>query len=237
MILKTVALTHKGLVRTENQDRYLVKKIQGNHLILAVADGMGGEAAGDYAAEIAIHEIGCMKRPSLQNAQQLIKQIKNADRAIRNEIKKNPAWEGMGSTITCALIGNGLLQWAHVGDSRLFVQSDQELVQITRDQNMAQFLIEEGGLSLQDAASHPSQNQLDQCVGCGDCKPAAGLVKVKAGDLVLLTTDGLHGAVSLEKMSKILASRADIETQADHLIAAALDSGGKDNITAVIARL
>ncbi len=234
--MKTAAATHKGSVRTQNQDRYLVKKIQ-EHLILAVADGMGGEAAGDCAAEIAINKIGCMKRPSLQNAQQLIDRIKDADRAISNEIKQNPALEGMGSTVTCALIGNGLLQWAHVGDSRLFIKSDQGLVQITKDQNMAQFLIEEGGLSLHEAVGHPSQNQLDQCVGCGDCEPAAGLMKVNAGDMVLLTTDGLHGAVSLETMSNILASSTDIETQAKHLIKAALGSGGKDNITVVIARL
>jgi len=143
----------------------------------------------------------------------------------------------MGSTVTCTLIGDGILHWTHVGDSRLFIKSDQELIQITKDQNMAQFLIDEGRLSIQEAGRHPSQNQLDQCVGCGGCEPASGCLDINVGDLVLLTTDGLHGEISPETISDILARSTDIEMKAKSLVKEALNSGGKDNITVVIAEI
>jgi protein phosphatase len=235
--LKTFAITHKGSVRKNNEDRYLVKEIPDNSVLLAVADGMGGEVAGDYAAELVMHKLNSMKRISEENERQLSQFVKDADRTIRDEVKKNPALEGMGSTVTCALLGDGILHWVHVGDSRLFNKSDQELIQITKDQNMAQFLIEEGVLTTNEACHHPAQNQLDQCVGCGDCKPVTGCQDIKVGDLILLTTDGLHGEVSLETISSILDHGTDIETKAKSLVKAALDSGGKDNITVVIAEI
>jgi len=233
--LKTFAITHTGLVRTENEDRYLVKNIHGSSVLLAVADGMGGEVAGDYAAEIVIDTLRSMKGTSFKNERQLIQLVKDADLAIINEVKSDPTLEGMGSTLTCALISDGILHWAQVGDSRLFVQSAQELYQITTDQNMAQYLIEEGRLSLLEADGHPSQNMLDQCVGCGDCEPVAGCLHIHAGDLVLLTSDGLHGEISFEIISDIVAHKTDIETKAKKLLKAALNSGGRDNITVVIA--
>jgi len=235
--LKAFAITHKGFVRTENEDRYLVKEIREDFIVLAVADGMGGEVAGDYAAEMVINKLCGLKRNSLEIERQLIQLVKEVDLAIIDEVKKNPALEGMGSTVTCMLIGDGILHWVHVGDSRLYIKSNQELLQVTKDQNMAQFLVEEGRLSIHEAGHHPSQNQLDQCVGCGDCEPVTGCLDINIGDLVLLTTDGLHGEVSPETISNILARSTDIETKAKSLVKAALDSGGKDNITIVIAEI
>ena len=186
--------------------------------------------------ESEVIRVNCLSKFFLFK-QTLSQLVKDADRAIRDEVKKNPALEGMGSTVTCALLGDGILHWVHVGDSRLFNKSDQELIQITKDQNMAQFLIEEGELTTNEACHHPAHNQLDQCVGCGDCKPVTGCLDIKVGDLILLTTDGLHGEVSLETISSILDHGTDIETKAKSLVKAALDSGGKDNITVVIAEI
>lgn len=235
--MKTVALTHIGFVREKNEDRYLIKELTDGSLLLAVADGMGGEVAGDYAAELIIKKIGHRQPHPLKNDWQLSQLVKEADRSVYNEVKNNSALAGMGSTVTCALLRNDLLIWAHVGDSRLFVQRNQELIQLTKDQNMAQFLLDEGEITAEEARHHPFQNQLDQCVGCGECNPDRGHLEIESEKLVMLTTDGLHSEVPAETISSLLAIPTDIETKAESLIKAALDAGGKDNITVLIAEL
>ena len=235
--MKTFAITHTGWVRKKNEDRYLVKKNPDGSVLLAVADGMGGEVAGDYAAEIIMNKMASMQRAPIGNERQLSQMVKEADQTILDEVEKKSALEGMGSTVTCALLRDRILHWVHVGDCRLFVISSQEMIQITKDQNMAQFLIDEGEITAEEAVLHPFRNQLDQCVGCGDCKPDTGCLEISIGDLLLLTTDGIHGEVSFETLSSILTAGTTIETKAKSLIKAALDSGGKDNMTIVIVEI
>lgn len=233
--MKTFAFTHTGLIRKKNEDRHLIKKITDDFFLLAVADGMGGEVAGDYAAEIIMKKINSIQQKPLIIKRQLSQLVKEADLAICDEVKINSALEGMGSTVTCGLLCDGRFHWAHVGDSRLFVFCNEELTQIIEDQNMAQFLVDEGEITTEEARHHPSQNQLDQCVGCGDCRPDTGCLEVNSGNLLLLTTDGLHGEITPEAFSSILTAQMDIEAKATSLIQAALDAGGKDNMTVVIA--
>ena len=235
--MKTFALTHAGWVRKKNEDRYLTRKITDGSILLAVADGMGGEAAGDYAAELIMKKLASVKTSNRDIRRQLSLLVKKADRSIVDEVKKNSVLEGMGSTITCALLRDGIVHWIHVGDSRLYVMNNRELIQITKDQNMAQFLLEEGEITAEEARFHPSRNQLDQCVGCGDCEPDMGYFEIEIGNLLVLTTDGLHEAITPENMSFILTSQTDIKTKAKSLIKTALEAGGKDNATIVIAEI
>ena len=235
--MKTFALTHKGLVRKKNEDRHLVKKISDDSFLLAVADGMGGEVAGDYAAEILIEKIDSIQNSSKRVEHELSELIKEADLAICDEVKLNAALEGMGSTVTCGILIGGVFHWVHVGDSRLFLFCNQELIQITEDQNMAQFLLDEGKITKEEARGHPSQNLLDQCVGCGDCHPDTGCFEVNTGNLLILTTDGIHGEIAPEIISSILTDQEDIDAKAKLLIQAALDAGGADNMTVVIAEI
>ena len=172
-----------------------------------------------------------------EKKRQLLQLVKDADRAIIDEVKKNSALEGMGSTLTCGLFHDGILHWVHVGDSRLYVIRKEQLIQITKDQNMAQFLLDEGEITEEEARHHPSQNQLDQCIGCGSCKPKMGQMEIKVGDLLILTTDGLHAEIAYETFSSILLSPIDIETKAKSLIKASLSAGGTDNMTIVAARM
>lgn len=235
--MKTFASTHTGLVRKKNEDRYLIREITGGSVLLAVADGMGGETAGDYAAELILSIIADVQQGAVENEQHISQLVKNADRAISDKVEMNSALEGMGSTVICALVRDDIFYWAHVGDSRLYVLREKELTRVTTDQNMAQFLLEEGDITTEEARLHPSRNQLDQCVGCGDCIPETGRMEIKTGDLLILTTDGLHGEITTETISSILTSPTDIETKAKFLIQAALDAGGKDNMTMVIAEI
>jgi protein phosphatase len=102
---------------------------------------------------------------------------------------------------------------------------------------MAQFLIEEGEITAEEARYHPSRNFLLQCVGCGSCEPETGKFESEAGNLIILTTDGLHGLVPAETISSILSKPVGIQTKANILIKAALDAGGKDNVTIVVAKI
>ena len=232
--MRGLGFTHKGLVRKKNEARYVGRMIADGSILLAVADGMGGEARGEYAAEIMRRKLVDL-HPNHDNKEKLVNLVVEADLVLSSEVDKNPALEGMGTTVTAVLLRNGNARWVHVGDSRLYLWRAQRLIQVTKDQNMAQFLLEEGEITEEEARIHPSRNLLDQCVGCGECEPETGRLKVKSGDLILLTTDGLHGEISLETMTSILASPANIETKARSLIQAALDAGGRDNITVVIA--
>lgn len=235
--MKTFAYTHIGFIRKKNEDRYLIREINGGSTLLAVADGMGGENAGDYAAELIMDMLSGVQRGAIENERQLYQVVKTVDREITDKVEVNSDLEGMGSTVTCVLIRDGIFYWAHVGDSRLYVMQEKELIQVTTDQNMAQFLLDEGDITIEEARLHPSQKQLDQCVGCGDCKPETGQQEIETGNLIILTTDGIHGEINAETISSVLTASADIETKAKSLIKAAMDAGGKDNMTIVIAEI
>ena len=233
--MKTIGLTHPGLKREKNEDRYLINEIADDFILLSVADGVGGEVAGEYAADIMIHELASMKPDSENKKRDLVLMVERADHIIRREAKNNSSLEGMGTTVTGVLVGEGVAYWVHVGDSRLYVLHHQNMIQVTKDQNMAQFLIDEGEITEEEARTHPMRNLLEQCVGCGDCKPDTGQLEIKPKDLLILCTDGLYREVNTETMTSLLTSQTEIKKKAKSLIQAALDAGGKDNITIVIA--
>ncbi len=232
--MDTFAITHIGLKRDRNEDRYLIKELSDGSILLAVADGMGGEAAGDYAAEVMINGLAEINGKSRDTERQLSDQVRETDLILRNEADFNPDFQGMGTTVTVAQIKNGTAHWAHVGDSRLYLLRDKGLIQITKDQNVAQFLVDEGEITTEEARTHPLRNLLDQCVGCGDCQTETGHFKVNRGDLLLLSSDGLHGSLSSEAIISMMDEEPAIGDKVKSLLQAALDAGGKDNITIVV---
>jgi len=235
--LNIFAATHIGRVRKANEDRYLIKKLDDGAVLLAVADGLGGEAAGDYAAEIARSRLaGQSQVPRGLEQRQLEALVKAADLAVYNEAAKNPDLEGMGTTLVCVLLRDALAHWVHVGDSRLYVLRDRQLTKVTEDQTFARFLVEEGEITPEQVPTHYSRHVLDQTVGCGICEPETGQLEFREEDLLILTTDGLHDKIAANTMISILVAETDLETKAKSLVAAALDAGGKDNITIVIAK-
>jgi len=232
------AITHIGRVMRLNEDRYLIKKLSDDSLLLAVADGLGGEVAGDYAAEIVRGRLGGIKHVSENNEQQhLDLLVKDIDLDIKSEAEKHPDLEGMGSTLVCVLLHDGLAHWVHVGDSRLYVLRDRQLIQVTEDQTLARFLLEEGEITPEQVPTHYSRHVLDQCVGYGICEPETGELEVHSKDLLILTTDGLHKKIPPETLISLLNAETCLETKAKSIVQAALDAGGKDNITIVVAEI
>jgi protein phosphatase len=151
-------------------------------------------------------------------------------------VREDPALEGMGTTVTATYLSNGVAHWVHVGDSRLYVFRQGRLIQVTVDQTMAQLFVEEGRITPDQARTHPYNHLLDQCVGCPMCEPVTGSLPVERGDVLLHTTDGLHDALSTKEFTDILSSvHGAAEEMANALIQAALNAGGSDNMTVVMA--
>lgn len=232
------AATHIGRVRKVNEDRYLIKELSDGSLLLAVADGLGGEVAGDYAAEIIRGKLaGINHIPKNEEQGFLENRVIDIDRAIKREAEKNPDLRGMGSTLVLVLLRDGCAYWVHVGDSRLYVLRERQLIQVTEDQTFARFLVEEGEILPEQVSTHYSRHVLDQCVGCGICEPETGRLEVQDKDILILSTDGLHKTISNETLLFHLNAEINLKTKAQNLIQAALDDGGDDNITLVIAEI
>jgi len=234
---KFFGISHIGLVRESNEDRYLIKKLKDEAVLLAVADGLGGEVAGDYAAEIIREKLAGMDSISGNSIQPELDQLARAiDHTIYARGQENVALEGMGSTLISVLLRDGIAYWVHVGDSRLYLFRNGSLTQVTEDQTLARFLLEEGEISAEQLPTHYSRHVMDQFVGCGYAEPETGRLEFIAGDLLVLSTDGLHRDIPGNTIDSILKMDTDLEIKAKALVKAALDAGGKDNITVVMAQ-
>jgi len=164
--------------------------------------------------------------------------VVTASEAILEITHGTPALEGMGTTVTATVLCNGTAHWVHVCDTRFYVFRRGRLTQVTTDQTMAQLLVEEGRITPDEARTHPYGHLHDQCVGCPDCDPVTGSLPIEPGDLLLQTTDGLHDGISENDVTTILAApHASVEALAESLIQAALDAGGQDNMTLVLASI
>ena len=235
--MKSVAMKHRGLVKEDNQDLFLVKEFDNGSLLMAVADGLGGTVGGKRAAEMAKE---CLDNfnPDCHSVEAHIEELmQEANRKIMEIVGNEPDMEGMGTTVTAAFVMNGIVRWAHVGDSRLYLFRDDELRQITEDDTMAGFLLSEGELTKEEARVHPGSKLIFQCIGgCGEFEADTGSFKIREGDLLLLSTDGLHDEVPEEKIVRILESKTELKEKLESLVSTALATGGKDNIAVVVAK-
>jgi serine/threonine protein phosphatase PrpC len=236
--MKSFAMRHRGLVKEDNQDLFFVKEFDEGCILLAVADGLGGMVGGKRAAEMAKE---CLKNfnPQCQVVEAHIEELmQEANRRIMKAVAKEPDLEGMGTTMTAAFVKNGTVCWAHVGDSRLYLFREDELRQITEDDTMAGFLFSEGELTKEEARIHPGNKLIFQCIGgSGEFEADTGNFNIQAGDLLLLSTDGLHDEVPEEEILSALRSDNDLEEKTEDLLSAALAAGGKDNIAVVIVEV
>jgi len=230
--------TDVGLVRSGNEDNLAVLA---DVSVYAVADGMGGEAAGEVASQMLVDSV----RELLSGREEireedLCQAIIQANRAIRQYVLEHPGCEGMGTTATLLHLDDHADSgsWAHVGDSRLYVlrQDSQVLEQITRDHSYVEDLVREGTITPEEARNHPQRNMLTRAVGAMEnLMVDSGQLVVKAGDIFLLATDGLMKHVADEKIVHLLRESHDNPAKA--LVNAALADGGSDNVTAVVVSL
>jgi PPM family protein phosphatase len=248
--------TDVGARRAENQDTYVIADLRSGDLsnpcsrteiplskqgiLLLVCDGMGGAAAGDLAARIAAEAIkeqlvGAGSAVTDSPGDSLESAVAGANGAVLAEAKAHPATRGMGTTCTAAIVLPDRLFVAHVGDSRAYLLCDGRLQRLTRDQTMADQLVEAGALRPEDVSSYPYRHVLLQAVGThSTIEPARFEVPLRQGDRILLCSDGLHGPVPDKEIAQILAA-GDINYVTHELIKAALTAGGPDNVTVIVA--
>ena len=166
--MKTAAVTHVGLGKDQNQDRFLIKEFSGNSVLIAVADGAGGGPAGKEASGVVMEKLNDFQPNSPTPEVNLVRLMKDADQKIFGVVEKEPDLKGMGSTLTAAFVRGEALFWAHVGDSRLYLFRGGELTQITEDDTMPGFLLTEGEITREEARVHPGRNFLFDFIGSGE---------------------------------------------------------------------
>ncbi len=232
------AATHIGLVRKANEDRYLVKKFTDGTLLFAVADGMGGQAAGDHAAEILRGRLANMPLITVgKEAETLSNLAVETDKILIETGDRQEELEGLGTTLLCVFLRDGTAHWVHVGDSRFSIFRAGKLLQITQDQNLARYLLEEGEITPEEVAEHYSRNILDQAVGNAMEEPETGAESLQVNDILVLSTDGFHNLVLPNVIISELQRKVELKTRADSLVKLALKRGGTDNITIVMAEM
>lgn len=227
------AATDVGLVRKGNEDNLAVFDS-----VYVVADGMGGEAAGEVASKILVDKVKeVLARRGTLSQSELCDAINAANQAIRNCVCEHPDYEGMGTTATMLHVNDnddGAV-WAHVGDSRLYVMpaGSDKLVQITADHSYVEELLRKGTITPEEAQHHPQRNMLTRAVGAMEnLQVDSGELTVNKGDVFLLATDGLMKHVADGEIVRIL--RSSTENPAQDLIKAALADGGSDNVTVIV---
>ena len=230
----TYGMTHTGLRRKSNQDRFLIRRLP-ELLILAVADGVGGQQGGDVAAQCVVDTLAAHEFEIADPKETLVQVLSQAEAAMDCCCRANPKLEGMGTTLTLALVMEAQIHFLHVGDSRLYWIGRGEIFQMTTDQTFIQDLVDDGTISPDQARHHPLKDMLDQCVGMGDLEPELGMFEIRGPGCLMLCSDGLSGHLADEELMTIGAGMS-LEDQAKELVNAALAAGGRDNITLILAR-
>ena len=231
LVLRYAARSDRGLIRGNNQD-----SVYAGPRLLAVADGMGGHAAGDVASKVVIAALEHLDddTPSGDMLQALRQAVFDGSEHLREYIRERPQLEGMGTTLTAILFAGGRLALCHVGDSRAYLMRDGQLSQITHDDTFVQTLIDDGRITPEEANSHPQRSLLLRALNGQDVEPALTMREARDGDRYLLCSDGLSGVVSEETLAEALKD-PDPQSTADRLIELALRGGGPDNITVIVA--
>jgi PPM family protein phosphatase len=232
LVLRYSARSDRGLVRQNNQDA-----VYAGPRLLALADGMGGHAAGEVASSLVISALAPLDEDD--PGDDLLAELRDAtvegNAAITRHVADAPDLEGMGTTLTAVLFAGSRLGLVHIGDSRAYQLRDGVLSQITKDDTFVQSLIDEGRITEEEAQTHPQRSLLLRAITGQDIDPSLTIREARAGDRFLLCSDGLSGVVSDETLAETLLTYHDPRECADRMIELALRGGGPDNITCIVA--
>jgi serine/threonine protein phosphatase PrpC len=267
--VQSYGLSDRGQKRSSNEDCFLIaelaRSLQVHHTnlpqskanfschrghVFLVADGVGGNKAGEVASDLTVRTIeefllNTLKRFSNLQAseeQAALRDLQNAlfqaDSRIFEEAAKHPEWQGMATTLTMAFAVNWRLFVAHAGDSRCYLHSGGRLQQLTQDHTMTAEMVRKGILSPQSQAKHPWRHVVTNIIGGTSPGVQVELhsLDLHAADVVLLCSDGLTEMVSEEQIAAILKEVNDPQRVCERLVSEANKRGGKDNITAIVAR-
>jgi serine/threonine protein phosphatase PrpC len=231
LVLRYAARSDRGLVRSNNQD-----SVYAGPRLLALADGMGGHAAGEVASKVVIASLAHLDddEPGDDLVTQLREAVNQGNQAISELVANDPELDGMGTTLTAVLFSGSRLGLVHVGDSRAYLLRNGQFSQITRDDSFVNELLEQGRITEEEAATHPQRSLLLKALTGHEVEPSVTVREARAGDRYLLCSDGLSGMVSNETLAEALRI-PDPQDCADRMIELALKGGGTDNVTVIVA--
>lgn len=230
--IRYAALSDTGLVRESNQDTAYA-----GPRLLAVADGCGSQGAPASAAAVdALKHLETDSIPAGNLLNVLEDVIEQAKQAVHDVAGSGSSPEDTGTTLTAMLWTGSQLGLVHIGDSRVYLLRDEDLCQITHDHTMVQSMVDEGRLTLEEAASHPQRSLLVRALGLGsDTTTDMRLHDAWRGDRYLLCSDGLSTVVPTEEIRRVLSEISTPEQAVRELITLAISSGGPDNVSCVVA--
>ena len=233
LALRFAVRSDVGLLREGNED----SAYAGPHL-LAVADGMGGHAAGEVASAATIQTLAPLdaEDPGPDLVGVLADAVSTANLRLQELIISDPSIEGMGTTLTALLWSDGYAALCHIGDSRAYLLREGQFVQITHDHTLVQSLVDEGKITEDDVATHPHRSLLLRALdGRTIAEPDLAPLETFPGDRYLLCSDGLSGVVTEQTLHQTLTSMRDPDQAAVQLVELAIRGGGPDNITVIVA--
>jgi len=268
--LMVAAGTHAGHVRSTNEDQFLAARLsralvtlasslpaeeaplvdEREAFILAVADGVGGHAAGERASRLVIGEgIRSILHAAnwtllLDNGEserlraRLVGYFDSMNAALRRAVESDPELEGMATTLSVVYTVGPRAFVIHVGDSRVYRLRDGALEQLTRDHTVAQQLVDVGAIGSEQVRDHPRKHVLTNVMAGRDDLGAPDVTEhdLRDGDVLLVCSDGLSDSIPASELTNLLLTHVDLNEAVAALIAAALAAGGRDNVTAVVAR-
>jgi PPM family protein phosphatase len=234
MPLAAHGVTHPGR-RSTNEDAFLVDPGRG---LFVVADGMGGHNAGEVASGLAVKAIDEFladgTAPSLNVMDEA---LRLANDYILTAAGEKPDYTGMGTTVAAVFVRDAQAVYAHAGDSRVYLWHQGALTQLTRDDSWVAAALNGLADEAGELEQHPMRHVLTKVVGLrSELQPSVAQCAFVAGDVLMLCSDGVHGAVSLEKLATLLGSRQSVAHVAESVVREALGQGATDNVTAVVIR-
>lgn len=264
--LEIYALTDVGLIRSGNEDNFLIAECDSHRawtastdavlaqsmrlvtgekgILLAVADGLGGAMAGEVASHMAVTIANekLWQVPELIGpypfSEQLRFTIEQVNAMIFNESANNVNCTGMGSTFTAAAIDGDRAYIAQVGDSRCYLIRDGNIVQLTKDQSLVGQLVEANFITEDEAEEHPMRNVILQALGAQKhVNVIVDMIKLYQDDILVLCSDGLSGKVKRKEILAVINATPDVKLACHELVDLANDRGGEDNISVIVARI
>lgn len=248
-MITIVARTHPGNVRRLNEDCALTRPDIG---LIALADGMGGHMAGEVASQRALESLQdfvdksaagpestwpfAIDPNSTPAANRLLTALKVANQSVLEAAGMRLDRTGMGTTLVAGIIESDRFTYTSVGDSRVYLLTEGRLRQLSRDDSLIAMLQEQTGGDPAAIRDHPMRNVLTRVVGVRpELTVTADEQVLHPGDVIMLTSDGLHGAIPHDQLAAIVTDHQSLDATADRLIATALQADGSDNITVVLA--
>jgi PPM family protein phosphatase len=233
LAIRYAVQTDIGLEREENEDAAYA-----GERLLAIADGMGGHAAGEVASAAVIDALKPLDTqvPAGELLNALDHAVRQASRTLAEMAEADPQLAGMGTTLTALLWSGSQLGLVHIGDSRAYLVRDGKVFQITHDHTIVQTLLDDGKITAEEVGSHPQRNLILRALGTNlKCEPDLQLREARPGDRYLLCSDGLYDVADAASIATVLRSVADPDEAARELVRLAIEGGGPDNVTCIVA--